>query len=41
VYIGVQKDKDGNWLMGENNYTLHVPPNAPVKQFWSMTLYAQ
>jgi hypothetical protein len=39
VYIGVQKDKDGNWLMGENNYTLHIPANAPVKQFWSMTLY--
>jgi hypothetical protein len=39
VYIGVQKDKDGHWLMGENNYTLHVPPNPPVKQFWSMTLY--
>jgi hypothetical protein len=39
VYIGVQKDKAGNWLQGGNNYTLHVPLNAPVKQFWSMTLY--
>jgi hypothetical protein len=39
VYIGIQKNKDGHWLMGENNYTLHVPANAPVKQFWSMTLY--
>ena len=39
VYIGVQKSKDGNWLMGENNYTLHIPPNAPVAQFWAMTLY--
>jgi hypothetical protein len=39
VYIGVQEDKDGHWLMGENNYTLHVPPNAPVAQFWAMTLY--
>jgi hypothetical protein len=39
VYIGVQKDKDGQWLMGQNNYTLHVPANPPVKQFWSMTLY--
>jgi hypothetical protein len=39
VYIGVQKSKDGNWLMGQNSYTLHVPPNAPVEQFWAMTLY--
>lgn len=39
VYIGVQKSKDGNWLMGGNNYTLHIPPNAPVEQFWAMTLY--
>jgi hypothetical protein len=39
VYIGVQKDKDGRWLMGQNSYTLHVPPNPPVAQFWAMTLY--
>jgi hypothetical protein len=38
-YIGVQKDKDGHWLMGQNNYTLHVPPNAPVAQFWALTVY--
>ncbi|MGD9106984.1 MAG: DUF1214 domain-containing protein, partial [Desulfobacterales bacterium] len=37
--MGVQKSKDGNWLMGQNSYTLHVPPNAPVEQFWAMTLY--
>ncbi len=39
AYIGVQKDKIGQWLMGENSYRLRVPANAPVKQFWSMTLY--
>jgi hypothetical protein len=38
-YIGVQKDKDGHWLQGGNSYTLRVPPNPPVKQFWAMTLY--
>lgn len=38
-YMGIEKDKAGNWLQGGNRYTLHVPPNAPVKQFWAMTLY--
>lgn len=39
VYLGAYKDKDGNWLDGANTYRLHVPPNAPVKQFWSLTIY--
>lgn len=39
VYLGIQKDKEGQWLQGGNNYTLRVPPNAPVKQFWALTLY--
>jgi len=39
VYLGSYKDKDGNWLDGANTYRLHVPPNAPVKQFWSLTVY--
>jgi hypothetical protein len=39
VYLGSYKDKDGNWLDGANTYRLHVPPNAPVKQFWSLTIY--
>jgi len=39
AYIGIRKDKDGQWLQGGNNYTLRVPANAPAKQFWAMTLY--
>lgn len=39
VYLGIQKDKDGHWLQGGNHYTLRIPPNPPVKQFWAMTLY--
>lgn len=38
-YICIQRDKSGAWLQGGNNYTLRVPPNAPVKQFWAMTVY--
>ncbi len=39
IYLEVQKDKDGNWLQGDNSYTLHVPANPPAKHFWAMTLY--
>ncbi|MBM3103711.1 DUF1254 domain-containing protein [Pseudomonas sp. V1] len=39
VYLGTYKDKNGNWLDGANTYRLRVPANAPVNQFWSMTVY--
>ena len=39
AYMGIRKDKDGQWLQGGDNYTLRVPPNAPAKQFWALTLY--
>jgi len=39
VYLGCYKDSDDDWLDGANTYRLHVPPNAPAKQFWSLTLY--
>jgi hypothetical protein len=39
VYLGAYKDKGGDWLDGAKTYRLHVPPNAPVKQFWSLTVY--
>ena len=39
AYIGIQKDKTGQWLQGGNDYTLRVPPNAPAKQLWALTLY--
>nr|WP_310524980.1 DUF1254 domain-containing protein [Polymorphobacter sp.] len=38
-YMGVYQDKTGAWLTGANNYRLHVPANAPAKQFWSATVY--
>ena len=33
------KDKDGRPLDGEAAYRLNVPANAPVTQYWSMTVY--
>ena len=39
VYLGSYKDKDGKWLDGANSYRLHVLPDVPVKQFWSLTIY--
>lgn len=39
AYLGAYTDKSGNWLDGARSYKLHVPPNAPAKLFWSVTLY--
>lgn len=39
VYLAAYRDGDGDWLDGKANYTLHVPPDAPVKRFWSLTVY--
>lgn len=39
VYLETSKDKAGKWLEGAKSYRFHVPANAPVKQFWSITLY--
>jgi hypothetical protein len=39
VYLEASKDRDDQWLDGSKTYHLHVPPNAPVAQFWSFTVY--
>jgi hypothetical protein len=33
------KDKDGEAYDGAKIYRLHVPPDAPVQQYWSVTAY--
>ena len=39
VYLEAQKDQNGAWLDGGKNYKLTIPADAPVKQFWSITVY--
>lgn len=39
VYLEASKDRDDQWLDGSKTYHLRVPPNAPVAQFWSFTVY--
>ena len=39
AYLGSFRDKEGHAFDGAKSYHLHVPPNPPAKQFWSVTLY--
>jgi len=38
-YMIAFKDAVGNWLDGQNTYTLHLPKDIPAALFWSVTLY--
>jgi len=38
-YLMTIRDKAGDRLDGSNTYRLTVPPNAPVKLYWSATVY--
>jgi hypothetical protein len=38
-YLEAQKDLEGLWLDGGQNYRLRVPADVPVNQFWSFSVY--
>jgi len=38
-YLWTYKDAKSQPLLGENTYKLHIPPNVPAKQFWSVVVY--
>jgi hypothetical protein len=39
AYLSAYKDKAGNWLDGGTSYRLRVPPDPPIRLFWSVTVY--
>jgi hypothetical protein len=38
-YLMTTSDREAKPLQGDANYRLRVPANAPVTQYWSMTVY--
>ena len=38
-YAFATHDKEGNILLGDNNYRLHINANVPAKDFWSIVVY--
>jgi hypothetical protein len=38
-YLISIRDKDGEAFDGSKTYRLRVPPNVPIKQYWSVTAY--
>ncbi|GEP02887.1 DUF1254 domain-containing protein [Methylobacterium oxalidis] len=38
-YLMANKDREGAPFDGAASYRLHVPPDAPVRQYWSVTVY--
>jgi hypothetical protein len=38
-YAAAFVDAEGRPLDGAKNYELHLPPNIPVNNFWSATIY--
>jgi len=38
-YAANDKDNNGNYLIGKNNYKLNIPANVPAGDFWSVVVY--
>ena len=40
-YLTTKEDKDGHFLNGSKTYRLHLPPDIPISNFWSLVLYSE
>jgi hypothetical protein len=38
-YPSAWRDSEGKFLEGGNTYKVHLPPNVPAANFWSVTVY--
>ncbi len=38
-YLWAYRDADGNYLDGAKTYRLHILPQIPIKNFWSVVVY--
>jgi hypothetical protein len=38
-YLWAYRDADGAFLDGAKNYRLHVLPDVPIENFWSVVVY--
>lgn len=38
-YASSAKDQNGDYFDGAKTYKLHMPPNVPAKDFWSIVIY--
>ena len=34
------RDADGNFLLGQNSYKMHIPAGMPARLFWSVAIYS-
>ncbi|MDH5564818.1 MAG: DUF1254 domain-containing protein, partial [Nitrospirota bacterium] len=38
-YIGVYQDDNGQWLTGDNTFSIRLPKDIPAANFWSLSAY--
>lgn len=38
-YVGVYQDDKGQWLTGDNTFSIHLPKDIPAANFWSLSVY--